>query len=77
MNMDMACAESCFQAATSNECYAEIQADRWRHQGWQRAREVCSAVETLCRDSDKIQHEHLVALADQGPLNLFAMTSGK
>ncbi|KAK5218720.1 hypothetical protein LTR72_008659 [Exophiala xenobiotica] len=75
MKMDMACAESCFQAATSHECYAQIQADRWRHQGWQRAREFCSAVETLCRDSDKIQHEHLVALADQGPLNLFATTS--
>ncbi|KAK5215303.1 hypothetical protein LTR96_011460 [Exophiala xenobiotica] len=39
------------------------------------AREFCSAVEALCRDSDKIQHEHLAALADQGPLNLFAMIS--
>jgi len=75
MKMDMACAESCFQAPTSHECYAQIQADRCRFQGCQRARELCSAVETLCRDSDKVQHEHLVALADQGPLNLFAMTS--
>jgi hypothetical protein len=69
MRMDMACPEACFQSTTSEDCFQELQT-HFRPS----MPEFRVAVEMLYRDRDS--EDSTIVLADLGPLNLFAMTSG-
>jgi hypothetical protein len=74
MKMHLAFPESCFQALTEDECYEKIQC--WISS----LSPTCfvtlrSAVEDIC-EKVLVQDTHR-NLARLGPLNLFAMVSGK
>lgn len=74
MKMHMACPEACFQAATAEECLMEIK--RWLPAGNPFYRiSFRSAFECVCRESITLHMQQ--TLADLGPLNLFAIISGK
>jgi hypothetical protein len=74
MKMHMACPEACFQAVTADECYGQIQ--NWMPDGSLFCKLTFrSAIESLCKES--ITQEMQQRLADLGPLNLFAITSGE
>ncbi|OAL31260.1 hypothetical protein AYO20_08315 [Fonsecaea nubica] len=75
MRMNAACPEACFQALTAEECFRALQ---YRHQRQSNTQpkvsdDFTAAFELLYRPD--LDEEASVALADLGPLNLFAMTS--
>lgn len=74
MRMHMACPEACFQAGTAAECIDEIH--RWMPSSSLFYDNLfCEAVEMICMasmDVDVCQN-----FAWLGPLNLFAIVSGK
>lgn len=74
--MHMACTEATFQAGTARACWDQIQRDSELKRGSDSIKDLCSAIELLCKDDGRITPEQLLALADLGPLNLFSMTSG-
>lgn len=72
--MHMACPESCFQAATPEDCFAQIGAVAGP------STPFCSlllrdAIENMC--TEELMPETQQNLAQLGPLNLFAIVSGK
>jgi hypothetical protein len=74
MKMSMASPEACFQAATAEECIDQIY--RWMPL----TSPFCTlllrdAIENLCLDNltQEVQQQY----SQLGPLNLFAMVSGK
>jgi len=74
MKMHMACPESCFQAATPEDCFAQIGAVAGP------STPFCSlllrdAIENMC--TEELTQESQRNLAQLGPLNLFAIVSGK
>lgn len=72
--MHPACPEACFQAATAEECYDQIK--RWII-GRSPVSQIPfrSVIESLCQKS--VTQDTRRALAYLGPLNLFALISGK
>lgn len=72
--MHMAFPESCFQAATKDECYEEIQC--WMLDlGATCCITLCTAVEDACEKI--LVQDSKRNLARLGPLNLFAIVSGE
>lgn len=70
MRMQLASSEAAFQAPTADECFQCIQ------QGSKNIMHTLSSLcERLCREP--MQSDLLASFADLGPLNLFALTSGK
>lgn len=69
MKMQLACSEASFQAPTEDTCqqYLKAEATTGKHT-------LSSITRFMCKDS--IPLETQVALADIGPLNMFALTSG-
>lgn len=74
--MHMACTEATYQAGTARACWDQIQRDLELKRESDSIKDLCSAVELLCKDAGRIPQKQLLALADLGPLNLFSMTSG-
>ncbi|KIX94601.1 uncharacterized protein Z520_09647 [Fonsecaea multimorphosa CBS 102226] len=75
MRMNAACSEECFQATTAEACFKTLQQQHQADLLWRPkvADNFTCAFELLYRtDLDESLN---VALADLGPLNLFAMTS--
>ncbi|KAK6384966.1 hypothetical protein LTS17_002529 [Exophiala oligosperma] len=75
MKMHMACTEATYQAGTARACWDQIQRDLELKRESDSIKDLCSAVELLCKDAGRIPQKQLLALADLGPLNLFSMTS--
>ncbi|OQU99857.1 Fungal specific transcription factor domain-containing protein [Cladophialophora immunda] len=75
MRMNAACSEACFQATTAEECFKTLQHQQQADLGLgpKVADDFTSAFELLYRTD--LDESLSVALADLGPLNLFAMTS--
>lgn len=74
MTMHMAFPESCFQAATEDECYEEIQC--WMLDfGPTCSITLRAAVEDAC--GTNLAQDSQRNLASLGPLNLFAIVSGE
>lgn len=74
MKMHMASPEACFQAATAEECIDQI------HRWMPPTSPFChlllrEAIENLCLDT--LTSESQQRFSDLGPVNLFAMVSGK
>lgn len=69
MKMDVACPEACFQSKTSEDCFKELQNNSLPPKPG-----FSLTVQMLYRDW--VDPDLSVVLADLGPLNLFAMTSG-
>lgn len=72
--LHLACPEACFQATTEAGCFDEIQ--RWysgEHSGTQVSYLDCIAM--IRQESMTVESQRLFAFL--GPLNLFALTSGK
>lgn len=74
MTSHVAWPESCFQAATAQDCEAEVHA--WTARSpFLCNLTICEAIEMVCK-GDMGDEMHRV-FADLGPLNLFAIASGK
>lgn len=74
MKIHMARPEACFQASTGEECLEELR--RWSsHSPVLSTLTFHEAVEMVCRGGMGEDMHH--ALANLGPLNLFAVISGK
>lgn len=74
MKMHLATPESCFQAITADECHREIQTHLpCGHSYWSLS--FRGAFEALAKDNFSQSMRHIIA--GLGPLNLFALTSGK
>ena len=74
MKMHMASPEACFQAATAEECIDQIH--RWMPPTSPFCRLLLrDAIENLCLDT--LTSESQQQFSDLGPVNLFAMVSGK
>ena len=69
MKMHLACSEACFQAPTGDLCFQYL-----LHETACERLTLSSLTGTICKNP--IPLESQVALADVGPLNLFALTSG-
>jgi hypothetical protein len=69
MKLHLACSEACFQAPTGELCFQHIQSDPV-HQ----IHLLSSATAMMCKGP--IGTEIQLVLADAGPLNMFALTSG-
>lgn len=73
MRLHMARPDACFQAATSEECFEEIQ--KWTARSpFLSTLTLSEAVEIVCKG--EIGEDIRRTLADLGPLNLFAVVSG-
>lgn len=70
MKLQFACSEACFQAPTSEICFQRLQSDTV-HQGHL----LSSVTAMMCKGP--IGTETQSVLADAGPLNMFALTSGR
>lgn len=72
--MHLACPEACFQAASAAECYDQVK--RWIVNGNSVSlTPFRSILESLCQKS--LTQDTCKIIAYLGPLNLFALTSGK
>lgn len=74
MKMHLATPESCFQAVSADECHREIQTHLPSgHAYWRLS--FRGAFEALAKDTFSPSMRQIIAAS--GPLNLFALTSGK
>lgn len=74
MRMHMATPEACFQATTADQCHHQLQLFLpARSLYWTIS--FRGSFESICKDDLSVNIRHL--LATLGPLNLFALTSGK
>lgn len=74
MRMHMATPEACFQATTADQCHHQLQLFLpARSLYWTIS--LRGSFESICKDDLSVNIRHL--LATLGPLNLFALTSGK
>jgi hypothetical protein len=72
--MHMATPEACFQATTADQCHHQLQLFLpARSLYWTTS--FRASFESLCKDDLSVNIRHL--LATLGPLNIFALTSGK
>jgi hypothetical protein len=69
MKLHLACDEGCFQAPTAESCIQHLQSDPV-HERYL----LSSVTAIMCRDPIGTETQSL--LADAGPLNMFALTSG-
>lgn len=74
MKIHTAVPEACFQAMTADECYEQIQLCLPSESLYWKI-SLCSAFQTLCKDTLEVRVRD--GLAALGPLNLFALTSGR
>lgn len=74
MKMHMATPETCFQALSADECHQQIQIHLPINSAYW-SLSFRGAFEALSKDS--MSPIMCQAIADLGPLNLFALTSGK
>jgi hypothetical protein len=74
MKMHMAVPEACFQAATADQCYEQIQLFVPDTSLYWKLSFRC-AFESLCKENITMNLRHV--LAALGPLNLFVLTSGE
>lgn len=72
--MHLATPESCFQALTADECHREIQTHLPRENAYW-SLSFRGAFEALAKDTFSPSMRQIIAAS--GPLNLFALTSGK
>jgi hypothetical protein len=74
LSMDLVCAENCFQAACSEECFVLLSAST-SSQSWPRNLDVSSAVERLCQPVDPLEGHKMYS--NLSILNLFTIITSK
>jgi hypothetical protein len=72
--MDLACPESCFQAASSEECFVHLNTWNVTHESHRRPN-LSAAIETMTQEQISVEHQLL--FSSLSTLNMFAIVTGK